>query len=135
MKKLILSATAILTLMACNGVDPEEIDNKSRLYGEWTTLDESRDIRTNVIFREDLTYESTIKSDPEIRENGTWDMNGSTLMRDPSKCYAGASVTTCSNRNDGEISFTEDGFDISVHKVDFELNIDTTYVISYEKVN
>lgn len=132
MKKLLLSAVALMAMIGCEPVAVPGEDSKDQLYGEWTTLDQERDVRTDILFRDDLTYESTIQTDPEIRENGTWDLQGEILVREPSKCYVGASSTTCSNRNNGNINFTEDGFEIEIHKVDYELNIDTTYVIVYE---
>lgn len=131
MKRLLLIASTLITLVACNDVDQAQIDEEERIMGEWTTLDSNRNIRTDFTFREDKTYESTIHDETEIRENGSWSISSSVLSRNPSKCYRGADVVSCSNRNDGQIEWTSDGFVLKVHKFDYELDIDTTYVMEF----
>lgn len=121
----------ILTFIACNDTLSEGERLEERLYGEWVTLDTARDIRTEIIFREDKSYESTIFTESEIRENGTWSVDDNTLTRFPAKCYSGPEVTTCSNRNPGEIEFVQEGFLLKIRKIDFELGIDSLFVQTY----
>lgn len=128
---ILLIFMTIFSFIACNDTLSAGEKFEERLYGEWATLDTARDIRTEIIFREDKSYESTIFADSEIRENGTWSVEGNTLNRLPQKCYSGPEVTTCSNRNPGEIEFVTEGFLLKIRKIDFELGIDSLFVQTY----